>query len=188
MAKPQPQHLTRDFPIEQIDRRSLEIALALSSWRAASGCVLWTGRKDRHGYGRVSHYLKTGEYITSGAHRMAWTLKHGEIPPGHYVLHRCDVRGCINPEHLFIGTAKDNSADMHRKGRWTARDKRGAHNPNRRLTTQQVAEIRLSTEPSCALASRFGVHRSTIDRVRRSASWQDQPAPTSMLQRRRAAR
>jgi len=60
------------------------------------------------------------------AHRLAWEEAKGPIPDGLFVLHRCDVRGCINVDHLFLGTAKDNTHDMMAKGR--ARFVGGLHN------------------------------------------------------------
>jgi hypothetical protein len=79
-----------------------------------SGCLLWTGRYGRHGYGTYGGG-RIGE--RRQAHRVVWEDVNGPIPDGLFVLHRCDVRGCVNPDHLFLGTAKDNTRDMMAKGR-----------------------------------------------------------------------
>lgn len=79
-----------------------------------SGCWLWTASL-RHGtgYGQM-HYLRN--FKPELAHRISWMLHRGPIPPEMYVLHQCDVRCCVNPEHLYIGTPQDNIDDMVRRG------------------------------------------------------------------------
>lgn len=77
-----------------------------------SGCLEYSGPRHTKGYGRV--YLRFTEIL---AHRIAWEIEHGPIPHGMAVCHRCDNPPCCNPEHLFLGTIKDNSLDMLRKGR-----------------------------------------------------------------------
>jgi hypothetical protein len=76
------------------------------------GCHVWTGARNIWGYGR----LKCDGVMLS-AHRVAWELANGLIPDGQSVLHRCDVRRCVNPAHLFLGTQEDNMRDMFAKGR-----------------------------------------------------------------------
>lgn len=87
-----------------------------------TGCHLWTARCYNNGYGQFRG-VKTGT-----AHRIAWELINGPVPAGLCVLHHCDVRPCVNPAHLFLGTHQDNTADRHAK----ARDARGDNNGSRR--------------------------------------------------------
>jgi hypothetical protein len=85
----------------------LERRLAERSVRdPKTGCQLWTASRNRSGYG---HLFWKG--VPQLAHRAAWMARHGPIPAGLYVCHRCDVRTCINPDHLFLGTQKDNMID-----------------------------------------------------------------------------
>lgn len=74
-------------------------------------CWIWTGARMRYGYFQYGKKL-------IGAHRVAWELRNGPIPDGLYVLHRCDNPPCVRPDHLFLGTAADNTADMVAKGRY----------------------------------------------------------------------
>lgn len=80
-------------------------------------CWLWVGACDPDGYGRLGKpYGADGpQYIP--AHRLSWVLNRGPIPPSAHVLHRCDIRNCVRPEHLFLGTQTINMADKVAKGR-----------------------------------------------------------------------
>lgn len=80
-------------------------------------CWLFTGWKTPRGYGQIQ-INATGKRVY--AHRLAYELTHGPIPAGMVICHRCDVPGCVNPDHLFAATQGDNIRDAHRKGRYTA--------------------------------------------------------------------
>src|SRR5712664_3439232 len=123
-----------------------------------SGCILWLGHEASTGYGelKVSPGRKRWH-----AHRLAWTLANGPIPKGMCVCHKCDVRLCLNPYHLFLGTRADNCRDRHRKGRTIVA--LGEKQGNARLSSADVIAIRADASRSGAqLASLYGVSRNTI--------------------------
>lgn len=86
-------------------------------------CWLFIGGRNNSGYGSVWYRSEA-----HGAHRVSWKLHRGPIPDGLWVLHKCDVRACCNPAHLWLGTPQDNVQDAIAKGRhsWRRRPKRPA--------------------------------------------------------------
>jgi hypothetical protein len=88
-----------------------------SKVRKTDGCWLWVGAHDDNGYGRLGKPYGADGPSYVPAHRLSWILNRGPIPPGAHILHRCDVRECVRPEHLFLGTQAINMADKVAKGR-----------------------------------------------------------------------
>jgi hypothetical protein len=129
-------------------------------------CRLWQGRVTKHGYGM----RPDNSYI----HRWVWAQVNGAIPSGVRVLHRCDNPPCYRYDHLFAGTAKDNTADMMAKGRWVQGPplQRGSANPRSKLTEPQVLAIRSRAgEPTRVLAKEYGVSMTTILDVLARQTW-----------------
>jgi hypothetical protein len=129
-----------------------------------SGCWIWTEGCDKDGYGKVQIQKKSLR-----AHRCAWMLFRGDLPDDLCVLHRCDVPSCVNPDHLFLGTNQDNTADRVRKGR-------GAILPIHRetkLTDEDVMTIRAlrGVMRQVDLGKQFGLHHSQISRIQRGLSF-----------------
>jgi len=128
-----------------------------------SGCWLWTASLRADGYGQIGE--RDGQML--GAHRVSWRLYCGEIPSGLQVLHKCDNRACVNPEHLFLGTHDDNMADKVRKRRQGF----GEDNGRAILSVGDVRKIRASDDSALSLARRYGVGREAIYHIRRQISW-----------------
>lgn len=131
------------------------------------GCWIWTGLKNRQGYGKL-----TIDYKTVITHRYSWILHNGDIPERILICHKCDTPSCVNPDHLFLGAYSDNMKDMVKKGR--NRDDRGSKHPMAKLTEEQVLMIRKRLEngdKGCDLASEYNVHNMTISQIKLRKKW-----------------
>lgn len=143
----------RSQPVEQrfwskVDRSSVD------------GCWLWLGSCFTVGYGQFTRRSEDGTSQHIGAHVMAWELTHGPVPDGLEIMHSCDVRRCVRPDHLSVGTHAENVQDAARKGRLHV------SRPNRqKLTADQIQEIRslvTSGEKRFRVAMRFGISKTQV--------------------------
>jgi hypothetical protein len=146
---------------------------------AAGGCWIWIACRGSGGYGRFGHGR------SDWAHRVSWELHRGPIPEGMFVCHSCDVRACVNPDHLWLGTNADNLADMRAKGRAATGDRhgsqtkpesrpRGERHGSARLTEEDVREIRRrrsAGEPQQRVANHFGISQGRVSEISRGLAW-----------------
>lgn len=133
-----------------------------------SGCWEFTGSIDSGGYGRIK---ADGQRKLVSVHRAMWEIAVSEIPPGMCVLHHCDNRKCVRPDHLFLGTYQVNSDDKFNKGRQA--DVAGICNPNSKLSEADVLFIRESNMPRKELGKHFGIGQTQVYRIKRRESWKN---------------
>lgn len=143
--------------LQRIEERSELVPIA--------GCRVWTGYSTQDGYGRMrvnGHMQMT--------HRVAYELAYGQVPDGLMICHRCDVRSCCNPHHLFTGTNAENMVDMVAKGRQSS----GANRPDAKLDRAKVGAMRAGRAQGKTirlLAAEFGVGKSTVEQVVNYKKW-----------------
>jgi HNH endonuclease len=159
--------------------------------RKTEGCWLWTGPTNGR-YGRVGR--------RTYAHRVSYELEHGPIPDGLFVMHNCDTPLCVRPDHLRVGTAKENTQDAVAKRRMATGERhgtkthpetvargarhgtkthperinRGEDRPQSKLTEEDVRQIRQLAalgETRALLARRYGVTSTVIRRIAEGTSW-----------------
>lgn len=132
-------------------------------------CWLWTGVCTSHGYGKMTR--GRGNVIL--AHRFSLERAKGiSIPKIVLVLHQCDNPPCVNPEHLFCGSHKDNTADMLQKGRNGKGYSTGSKNPAAKINEKIARRIKRDVHvPAKYFAKHFGLHRNTIGKIRRGQIW-----------------
>ena len=146
-------------------------------------CWLWKSSKRNKGYGAFVWADDAGRIVQGRAHRFSWEQSHGPIPIGLCVLHHCDVPACVNPEHLFLGSKRDNNQDMCKKGRHVSggthcgkngKYERGEHHHHARLTEETVRNIRrdrLLGISFSELATRYGIGVGHAYRIATRKAW-----------------
>ena len=148
------------------------IRLFWSYVRKTDACWTWFGY-TRKGYG---WFRRTRERHT--AHRLSYQLLVGPIPTGLLVCHRCDNRQCVRPDHLFLGTHKDNMRDMRLKGRskhsfWGRNTATGSKNNRAKLGELDVVAIRASAMTNREIADAYGLDISTVYDLRVGHTWKN---------------
>ncbi len=132
---------------------------------AEADCWPWTGTLNPKGYG-IDHIRGVRART---AHRIAWTLTYSAPPNDEtFVCHHCDVPGCCNPKHLFLGDNAENMRDMYRKGRV---DRKGEKHPSSRLTADQVIAIRADPRSLSTIAADYGCDFTNISLIKRRVNW-----------------
>ena len=150
------------------------------------GCWLWTGNRTASGYG---YFVLSGKRTARDrivAHRMSYIWAFGEIEDVKlFVCHHCDNRLCVNPEHLFLGTAKDNTQDALKKGRLACGERsplrvnpalirRGSQVHCAKLTEEQVLQIRAMRacgEKLGIIGAKFGIPFQTVHQITARKNW-----------------
>lgn len=129
-----------------------------------TGCWLWDGHLNHAGYGKFGYKGENGL-----AHRASYDMFVAPIPEGLYVLHRCDVPCCVNPEHLFPGTQNDNVQDMEQKKR--SYHPKGVDHGRAKLTADNVRAIRADARSAYRIGKIYGVSKQTILALRKGVTW-----------------
>lgn len=143
--------------------REQEIAVFWGRVQRSPGCWVWTGGTNKKGYGDYAQL----DGKRDRAHRVAYRIEHGPIPPGRCVCHACDNPPCCNPDHLFLGTLAANNADMKAKSRHAF----GERNGGAKLVAQQVLNIRADVRPASAIADEYEISTSLVSMIRNRTAW-----------------
>lgn len=175
----------RIFTEDEYKVQSIALIERMSIPEPNSGCWLWLGACRKSGYGV---FRRLGKFIY--AHRESYRVFVGEIQNGLMICHHCDNPFCVNPKHLFAGSAADNVADAMKKGRMSSGSKHsevchrmiGEKNPISKLSNSQVEEIKKALSQSEAvswIARKYGVSRATIYWIKNGTLWKHVSADTS---------
>ena len=137
-----------------------------------NGCLEFSGARLKKGYGIfVIGSRKDATRSHKLAHRVAYFIAYGPIPDGMFVCHKCDNPSCCNPDHLFLGTPKDNMMDMLNKGRNVTISLKGEKNPNAKFSNKDVTEIANGSLSFREAKSRYGISKSHFYRLRNGDAW-----------------
>lgn len=139
--------------------------------KQVGGCLEWQSSLDDNGYGRVRVPHSRAHFR---AHRVAYYMVYEEDPAEMFVCHSCDNPKCVNPEHLFLGTALQNNQDKMAKGRDRYADQRGHRNGNSKLSendARQIIKLILEGKNNKQIAAVMPVGHALVSRIRVGRSW-----------------
>lgn len=139
-----------------------------------SGCWIWLGTIDV----RPTH-LPYGKFWVGAtgrsipAHRASWRIYRGEVPRGKLILHQCDVACCVNPDHLFIGTQRENTQNMIDKARHLRMvvSRRGEKNNFAKVSASDVESIRADTRSQRLIAADYGITQPAVSLIKLRKNW-----------------
>lgn len=152
---------TQDQKIERLNK------IFNKSVIKSENCWDWKGVSHHSGYCHMNYDGKD-----MGIHRVSWLLYHGNIPHGINILHKCDNRRCSNPDHLFLGTSKDNHDDMVNKGRKNSPS--GENHHNSKLTSEKVKKIKellILGVTSSRICRDFNMSKGAIEGIKLGKTW-----------------
>lgn len=132
-------------------------------------CWEWTASLNTSGYGQIGWGGRRGR--SERAHRVSYMLAHGLIPDGLCVMHSCDNRKCVNPNHLSLGTKADNNWDKVRKGRQGNTGPKGEQAGNAVFTDELIVKVLLDDRPHHLIAADYGVDRTAIGHIKTGKNW-----------------
>lgn len=135
---------------------------------SCSGCHEWTGSRNAKGYGR----FKDGNNRCVLAHRFIYEYLNGPIPHNLYVLHKCDNRCCVNPQHLYLGDQFDNMRDMITRGR--SNKAKGSTHPHAKINesiARRIKELISEDIPTTHIAKLYHVSVYLINDIKRGRTW-----------------
>jgi len=171
----------RVYDIERARRKGVKPKVDISLYdrfmakvEKTESCWAFKGAVNNSGYASIVLVESPGKKRTYMAHRIAWELFNGGIPSGLCVLHKCDNRVCVRPDHLFLGTHKDNTQDCIQKGRFKAAPHfNGENHPASKLTAEAVNRIRNEyvRGSGAVLAKEFGVSQQTVSAIICGTHW-----------------
>jgi|SRR6185312_2842925 len=144
-----------DNGLSAIERRSMP--------EPNSGCWLWLGRVNHNGYGVFMYRMRSVR-----AHRISYEFAFGSVPAGQHVCHKCDVRSCVNPAHLWLGSQKENIADAITKGRFIPRRSYIAH-----LSAGAVRSLYLDSRSYDQIATSFDLSWGHVWKIKNGRSWSE---------------
>jgi hypothetical protein len=159
--------VTWEFAMDVTKRDARDVRRFHSGYEVngKTGCWEWRSNIQVNGYGHMKHSGKT-----RSVHRISYEMHKGLIPVGAYVLHRCDNRRCVNPSHLFLGSALDNILDMRQKLRHTF----GEKSPNVKLDEKKVLQMYALFDRGIGtptVSRRFGISKNLAWRIKKGLSW-----------------
>ena len=131
-------------------------------------CWIWNGSSRSRGYGQCK---MNGKLV--GVHKVSYLINKGSIPEGLCVLHKCDIRSCVRPEHLWLGTVAENNADKIAKGR--ARNLVGSEHPSSKITEAQAVMILNDPRKYQDIADEYGISIPLVSHIKTGRAWKHIP-------------